>query len=200
MEILSFPEILELITTEILTVRDFPYTARLKGDKPKSLQELIRLTESYKTGNCSSKHYYLAYKLSQYGISSTFLTFPFYWHELPVKFPSQLRQTAKELPIQYHLALQIHLQNTDLLIDVTWDSVLKKLGFPVNSDDILNMKLGVIPAGDPIVHSTAEERWKFIETIKPTIPKPELVNYFYTQLDLWLESVRNQLLFSNRTQ
>ncbi len=191
MEILYSPEILKLITTEILTVRDFPYAARFKRDKPKSLQELIRLTESSKTGNCSSKHYYLAHKLSQYGISPTFLTFPFYWRELPIEFPNHLKQIAEELPIQYHLALQIHLQGIDLLIDVTWDPILKKFGFPVNPDDILNMKLGVIPAGDPIAHSTAEERWEFIETIKPTIPNPKLVNYFYTQLDLWLESVRN---------
>lgn len=201
MERLNHIELLKLITPEIITARNFLYVPFFPANKPKTLQEVIFLTEHLRIGNCSAKHYWLAHQFRKYNIPTRFLTYPFYWKNLRVNFPNEIRNLADMLPPQYHLALSISSFGKELLIDVTWDPSLHALGFPVNSQDLEHMQLAVKPIGEVIVHNTLEERWSFIESLKKSIPDPELVQCFYVKLNSWLNETReSQNYFSNNTQ
>ena len=66
------------------------------------------------------------------GVDVVFATFPFLWNDPDVRYPPHLRTLATGLPVAYHLACRVRINNRWVLVDATWDRPLKRAGFPVN--------------------------------------------------------------------
>jgi len=129
------------------------------------------------------------------------VTYPFYWQDLLIPYPDKLRGLLSEMPIQYHLALKVLIKGEEKLIDATWDRPLIIAGFPVNEDNNLTegMKLAINPCDFPIVHTSAQERWNYIEELKQKIPKSDTVQSFYRMMKEWLNTIRFSFFLTNNS-
>lgn len=164
-----------------------------KKHRPNSLEDEIRLVEEVQSGACSAKHYYLGRQLENLGLAPLYLTIPFYWQKQPFNYPSSLRQFSFQMPLQYHAALLIKLENQLIQLDVTWDESLSVAGFPNNRlASLTNVPIGVTPAGEIITHLSAQERWLYILELKQHMSYNPLVAQFYYQLNEWLQRIRSQ--------
>lgn len=174
-------------------IRDFPFEVSQPGKRIDYYQELVESTRQRRRGGCSAKHYLLDWELQSLGIYPTFITFPFFWQDLKVDYPNQVRQLAEKMPAQYHLALAVVYDNKSCLLDATWDHSLGKAGFPINMLDnsLAGTRLAVSPAGDPIFHHNGVERYEFIEALKITMSQTGFEPIFYLALNQWLNSLRN---------
>ncbi len=85
-------------------------------------------------GSCIPKHYLLADIYRQLGFEVVFATFPFLWNNPDLRYPPELRKLATSLPVAYHLACRVRIDNRWVLVDATWDPLLARGGFPVNED------------------------------------------------------------------
>lgn len=172
-------------------VRDIPFEVRLDTE---GHYKNLAYIKANKRGSCSQKHYFLGTIYEDLGVSVEYLTYPFYWHELPVAFPCSLKKLAKRLPLTYHLAIRICIEEKRFLLDATWDSPLEKAGFPINEmgSELTNTKIAVVPAGGCIIHANISEREKFIKTINASrgekMSQEEIK--FYIALNIWLEHIR----------
>lgn len=173
-------------------IRDFPFDVT-RPKKATGYEELVDNTRQQRRGGCSAKHYLLGWELQSLGIYPTFITLPFFWQDLEVDYPDQVRQLAEKMPIQYHLALAVISDDKVCLLDATWDRSLGKAGFPINTLDnsLTGIRLAIPPAGDPIFHHNGVDRYKFIETLKTTMSQTGLEPIFYLALNPWLNSLRN---------
>ena len=169
----------------------FPYDTSTKN-RGETLAERTQQTKKLRRGACTAKHELLATDLNELGYSILFLTYPFLWSNLLVDYPKEVIELAKQMPVQYHLALGLLANNNMELIDVTWDPQLQKAGFPVGkiSQQITSMPMAVIPENAPIIHFSAEDRAGYIERVKSAIPWTQVIPGFYGKLNSWLESVR----------
>lgn len=154
----------------------------------------LEYVQIHKRGSCSQKHYFLGRIYENLGLSVEYLTYPFYWYELPVAYPNFLKKLAERVPLTYHLAIRICVKKGKFFLDATWDSSLEKAGFPINKigSELINTKIAVVPSGECIVHANALEREKFIEginTLRGGKMSQEEVR-FYTALNVWLEHIR----------
>lgn len=158
-----------------------------------NVQEEYEYTKCVKIGSCTTKHNLLAIEFTKLGLKTILVTHPFYWQDLPVKYPTEIQELVSEMPMQYHLALGVYKDRNQSIIDATWDPPLRNAGFQVGSLDnkIQSTPLGVVPAGSAIFHYTIEQRQKYIEEIKSQMPNDPLVGYFYDSLDSWLQRIRN---------
>ncbi len=149
-----------------------------------------------KIGSCSNKHYLLGYLLQEKGIQVKYLTYPFYWQDLPIQYPENIKKFFPHLPIQYHLALMILIEGTEKLLDATWDKGLTSIkGLTIN--EFNEMDLAVVPCQKPIIHFSAIERWQYIEHLKQSIPNREAISNFYKAMSKWLNAVRSFELINN---
>ena len=179
------------VETQFLNVSDAPFEIVNYGRRMGYLDYLADFSVR-RRGACSAKHYYLGHKLEQLGAGVGYVSTPFYWHELPVGFNDTLRELAKKIPLQYHLSLQVSFGGSIDSLDATWDRPLAKMGFAVAN--IVNSKidspLGVLPAGEPTIHFSGEERWQWIANLKKEMPRVAEVQEFYSSLNKWVEEIR----------
>jgi hypothetical protein len=100
---------------------------------------------------------------------------------------------AEDVPIGYHLACKARIENQWVVVDVTWDRPLARVGFPVNEswDGIGDTRLAVEPLDD-LVHENAQERMRFVQARKSswTTDDHARTDHFTTALNNWLEDVR----------
>lgn len=110
-------------------VRDIPYTLTAMETQGIPPEERILVAGR---GSCGPKHYLLAEMYRRLGFDVVFATFPFLWNDPDVRYPQELRTLATGLPVAYHLACRVRINNRWVLVDATWDRPLKGAGFPVN--------------------------------------------------------------------
>ncbi|HGJ65204.1 TPA: hypothetical protein ENS27_07420 [bacterium] len=164
-----------------------------KNHRTSSLEDEIRLFREVQSGACSAKHYYLGRQLENLGLAPLYLTIPFYWQKQPFEYPSSLKQLSLQMPLQFHAALLVMLENRPIQLDATWDEPLSVAGFPNNKlTCLMTVSIGVVPAGEIITHSSAQERWQYILELKQQMSHSSLVTQFYGQLNEWLQEIRVQ--------
>lgn len=183
-----------LIKEAFLYVRDMPFDPTNYGYRPKDVSDSINFVFRRRRGSCSAKHYLLGWLLETAGFQAEYITYPFYWQELVLPYPDELRNLLPHLPIQYHLALKVLTDGNERLLDVTWDPSLNSAGFPVNKLENITQDtiLAVNPCAEPVVHLSAQKRWEYIETLKQTMPRNDVVVEFYKKMNQWLNTVRQQ--------
>lgn len=158
-----------------------------------NIKEECENTRRIKAGTCTTKHNLLAVEFTKLGFETLLVTYPFYWRDLPVEYPREIRSLVSDMPLQYHLALGVYVNESLSIIDATWDPILERAGFPISNLDnkIQPTVLGIVPSGQPIFHFSPEERQQYIERIKKQMPNDPVVHEFYVRLDDWLQEIRN---------
>lgn len=130
-------------------IRDIPYSLAVPMTNPKtSPEEMLRLGKGY----CGPKHYLLAEMYQRLGLDVVFATFPFIWNDPDLKYPPELRLLSTGLPVAHHLACRVRIDDRWVLVDATWDRLLKGGGFPVNVnwDGRADMRCAVKPLQSPV--------------------------------------------------
>jgi hypothetical protein len=110
-------------------IRDIPYSLVVPMNNLETAPEQIL---ALKKGYCGPKHYLLAEMYRRLGYEVVFTTFPFLWNDPDLQYPPELRKLATTLPVAYHLACRVRVNDRWVLVDATWDRPLKRAGFPVN--------------------------------------------------------------------
>jgi len=162
-------------------VREIPYK-RIGSLDP---QDMIKAGK----GSCTPKHIFLATYLKKLDIPVKFLVIPFFYKKLGVRYPKNKIDIVNKMPISYHTALKARLNGKWTIIDVTWNSNLKKKGFIVN--DIWNgksdMRLGVVP--EEIIEKDIDPtKFKKRETKEYTEDELLARKNFYKLLDSVIEN------------
>jgi len=173
-------------------VRDIPFEAGLPGEMDKDYSGILEDIISRKRGACSAKHCLLGAIYESMEIPVKYITYPFRWIDLKVDYPDFIRSLAEKMPLQYHLAIEININEKDFLLDATWDSPLEKAGFWVNEigEKLVNTNLGIVPCGKPVIHIDALERGDYIKALKAEMVKTGVELEFYATLNAWLENIR----------
>jgi hypothetical protein len=114
-----------------LHVRDIPYSLAVSMTDPKTAPERCLLLGK---GYCGPKHYLLAALMRQLDLDVVYATFPFLWNDPDLRYPPELRELAAIMPVAYHLACRVRINDRWVLVDATWDRPLATAGFPVNED------------------------------------------------------------------
>lgn len=142
-------------------------------------------------GSCTPKHVFLASYLKRLGVPFRFLIMPFYYKKLSIAYPADRKDVVRKMPISYHVALKAVVNGVWRIIDVTWDSKLKKLGFPVNENWNGNsdMRLAVVPEG--VFEKEIDPRNFEKGTMKEYTQQEQLARKeFYNLLDEILDEAR----------
>ncbi|MCK9614083.1 MAG: hypothetical protein M0R48_01110 [Candidatus Omnitrophica bacterium] len=173
-------------------IRDIPYIIVPELRDPKvGTSKILELNK----GSCQPKHFLLAVFFERLSIPVKYVSYPFKWGEQPLKFPNDLRQLAKSLPISYHLACKAYVNNKWILVDATNDLALEKAGFPVTNswDGINDTKNAVVPIKE-IIHRSLDERvaYELAQKSRYTDEEKLLSGKFVEELNSWLYSIRKK--------
>jgi hypothetical protein len=171
-------------------IRDIPYAIipelRDPVTGPAGMLELGK-------GSCIPKHFLLGMLFQKLDIPVKYCTYLYSWADPRIKYPPELRSIVKELPMGTHLACRAHIEGQWVLIDATWDSALKKAGFPVNEawDGVHPAKNAVRPTQE-IIHETVEGRVKYTTEAKKSWTDVETRAHeeFPVVFNAWLEACR----------
>ena len=144
-------------------------------------------------GFCVPKHYLLGMMYDRLGIPVRYHTYSFKWREIDVDYPENVRELAQKITLTYHMACNAFIEGEWVFIDATWDSLLKKGGFPVNEnwDGKSDMKNAVKPI-EEFVHERARERDKAFKGRLAAYSLTERLELarFSVGLNQWLEELR----------
>jgi transglutaminase-like putative cysteine protease len=110
-------------------IRDIPYSLAVSMNDPGTAAEKILAVGK---GYCGPKHYLLAEMYRTLGFEVVFATFPFLWNDPELRYPPELRDLSKGMPVTHHLACRVRIDDRWVLVDATWDLPLALGGFPVN--------------------------------------------------------------------
>lgn len=110
-------------------IRDIPYAIIPELIDPQTgPQEMLVCN----MGSCSPKHFLLGSMFGMLGIPVKYATFPFMWNDLD--YPPLVKTLVQHMPVEYHVACRVLINDEWVLVDATWDRALKKAGFVVNED------------------------------------------------------------------
>ena len=153
------------IVTLFEKVRDIPY-GNIGSRKPLDVYH-------QNMGTCSGKHALLKVLYSELGIPVKDFISMHSFNKLPITYPDIIKELLdKTTIIDPHNFIKIKIDNKWILIDATWDTSLKKYGFPVNENwnGKSNMNISVIKEGE------------IYKTDTPIILKEELLHNFSEKL------------------
>lgn len=144
-------------------------------------------------GSCIPKHFLLGLFFEKLKIPVKYATYLFKWDDPSIKYPVDLRKIVDALPIGTHLACKAFIGGRWVLVDATWDSPLKRAGFPVNEnwDGESNTKNAVKHTKE-IIHETLEERIEYALKHKKTWTDGEIKAFteFPVVFNAWVSSLR----------
>ncbi len=105
-----------------------------------------------------------------------------------------MQSLLEVMPQQNHLALAILEQNSQKIIDVTWDPSLKQSGFtvPKIGDEITDMPLAIRPFANPVAHKSINERTEYLRKRWEETPNYQEIGLFYLALNKWLLGMRSK--------
>lgn len=181
-----------------LTLRDIPYGAYQSSVPLKTLDEYLNNFLAQGIGACSPKHFLLGLMCEKIGMQVEYLSHYFFWQNIPLKYPEELRIALCKMPAQLHTSLAISLfakeDEEKYSIDCTWDLPLEAAGFPVNrlGNSPNNCNLGIIPHSTPIIHRAAEDKWLFLQRTKSMMPPNQYTSLFYKGLNEWMIAIRSK--------
>lgn len=173
-------------------VRDIPYRiVPDMGDPKEGPRKLIE----FGCGSCTPKHFLLGHMFTNLDLVVKYVSFPYSWNQFQLDYPDELKKLSESLPIEYHLACKVRIDNRWTYIDATWDAPLKKAGFPVNEfwDGVDNTLIAIDPI-DQIEHATAEERLEYVKSQKAdwTEEDRKRSEVFYERFNAWLAELRGK--------
>jgi len=171
-------------------IRNIPYMVIPEiRDREKGPREIL----SRMSGSCTPKHFLLGKMFQAMDIPIKFLSFPYSWDQKNVAYPDPLRDLARKIPTEYHLACQAYLNGKWVIVDATWDPPLAKAGFPVNQawDGFSDTEVAV-DFIEMVEHPSAEERDEFVKLKKASWTEEDkrLTSEFIDGLNRWLKEVR----------
>lgn len=145
-------------------------------------------------GSCQPKHWLLAEFFKKLGIEFKYATYPFYWHQgKRIRYPLEIRDLMKDLPVMNHLALKAKLDGKWVLVDATYDPPLKKAGFPINFDwDGSGPTVNAVHPLEEILHDTPAERvaYDFGARSLYTEAEKAAAAEFVPKINAWFQSLR----------
>lgn len=175
----------ELKKRLFLKVRDIPF--EIIPGTSLDYQKALRSIEIYKKGSCTAKHFYLGRIYQKIGIEDVlYVTYIFFWDEQNF-INNELKNLAKRLPEQYHLALYVDGQ----LVDATFDKYLAPI-FPVNEFENCKVSVEYI---ERKFHLSPQER---IEYVKLRAKNSPLLRKFYRELNKYCRKIRKKNEYSRR--
>lgn len=130
-------------------IRDIPYSLAVPLHNPVTgPEEMLRIGRGY----CGPKHHLLAAMYRKLDLDVIYATFPFLWNDPDLRYPPELRELSKCVPVCHHLACRVHLGNGWVLVDATWDPPLARAGFPVNEhwDGLADTRCAVKSLWSPV--------------------------------------------------
>jgi len=115
-------------------------------------------------GSCTPKHFLLGMMLEKLGLPVKYISYPFHWKDMGLECPRAVRETALRIPVTYHHANSVFIEDKWVLLDATWDPQMEKAGFPVNArwDGKSDTALAVA-AGRPVEFSDIQQQDKAIK-------------------------------------
>jgi hypothetical protein len=144
-------------------------------------------------GSCTPKHFLLGKLFERLGLDIKYATFPFSWDDPDIRYPDEIRELARALPTEYHLALKVLIEGQWRLVDATWDLPLKTAGFPVNEswDGMSDTLLAVKPI-EEIDNRDAMDRDATVKERKSAWTDDDHARevLFIEKLNRWLASLR----------
>lgn len=146
-------------------------------------------------GSCTPKHYLLGMMYDRIGLQVRYCTYSFWWRDQKVDYSEKVQDLADKLPLTYHLACEVLIEGSWILVDATWDLPLGKVGFPVNEQ--WNGKSDTLLAVTPeekITCATLRERDEdFIGKMSLYTSGEKLaLSRFSKGFNRWLEEVREK--------
>ena len=173
-------------------IRDIPYAIIPELRDPRTGPSgMIRMNK----GSCVPKHFLMALIMGKLGLEVKYVTYLFSWNDPAIKFPSELKKVARNMPITAHLATKVKIDGRWTLVDATYDLSLKRGGFPVNEswDGVSDTKNAVIPI-EEVVHESLQERLSFAGKRVGEYTDKERAAYaeFTKKLNYWLEELRRK--------
>ncbi len=161
-------------------IRDIPYAIIPELTSPQNYIDILKVNQ----GSCTPKHLLLGDMYQKLGISILYAVYTFRWYELEVDYPPKLKNLAKDLPLNHHLACKADIEGKLVLVDATLDLALEGLGLPVNRDwdGFSDTLLPIKPLDEEIYHPSEAK------LMSPSFDEKSLA--FYRELNLWLEDVR----------
>lgn len=186
------PEIKSAACTAIQTVQRYPYDSSINR-RGFTHSQRLELTRRVMRGTCTTKHEVLADDLQTIGLDTLYITYPFFWQEIPVEYPEELIPLLQNMPRQNHLALRVLIGGVPQLLDVTWDPGLAHAGFivPDMSAEMVETPVAVVPATTPVIHRTVEERAEYLQKSWDATVNGDTIGLFYAALNTWLLSLRS---------
>ena len=161
-------------------IRDIPYAVIPELTSPQNYVDILKINQ----GSCTPKHFLLCDMYQKLGILILYVVYAFRWDKLEVSYPPKLKNLAKGLPVNHHLACQAEIEGKLVLVDATLDLALEGLGLPVNRawDGFSDTLLPIEPLDEEIYHPSEAK------LMSPSFDEKSLA--FYQELNLWLEEVR----------
>jgi hypothetical protein len=172
-----------------VNIRDIPFEVipNITFDYDRSLEAILTRFR----GSCTPKHLLLSKLYEKMGINVEYVVYVFYWSDLDVKYPPSLRELASKLPEQYHLACLAYINDKSIVIDATWDLLLKKANFPVNEDwDGENDTRVAVNPVEKYICKSYQERNEYILSRKKDHENTNEIYKFYKELNKWLDELR----------
>jgi hypothetical protein len=169
-------------------VRDIPYGSTGARDPEIIVQNNL--------GSCSGKHVLLNNFFQLLGCGSKVVTCSHYFNDaLPPEndYPKPLQEILqKHQVIDFHHFIKLKKGDNWLNVDATWDTPLKKYGFPVNLewDGNSNTTIAVHPINFyPITNDIIALKTKLISELSPENRK--IRSKFMQFLTDWLSEIRS---------
>jgi len=161
-------------------IRDIPYAIIPELTGPHNYADILKVNK----GACTPKHFLLCDMYQKLGTLILYVVYSFRWIELKVNYPPKLKNLAKGLPVNHHLACKADIDGKLVLLDATLDLALGGLGLPVNRywDGFSDTLLPIQPLDEEIHHPSESK------LMSPSFDEKSVA--FYRELNLWLEDAR----------
>lgn len=164
-------------------VRDIPY-----GDIGSRSPEDVYLQNK---GTCSGKHELLKELYQELGIQIQDFIAMHRFKDLPVAYPENIKEILERSDIvDPHNFFKMNLEGKWIAVDVTWDTPLKRFGFPVNEEwnGKTDMKICVAPIEIIETDNPMEIKKQKIAQLPEEVQKDRKL--FLQELTKWIETVR----------
>lgn len=146
-------------------------------------------------GTCSGKHALLKALYTALGIEVKDFIVLHNFNNLPIKYPNYLKtQLTTTTILDPHNFIKIKVHNKWLLVDVTWDKPLKKLGFPINENWDGKSNLNILVSTEQEFYETDNAiylKQKLLKNLTITAQKEREI--FLKKFSEWLSCERRKL-------
>ena len=171
-------------------IRDIPYHIDAElfdlGTGP------VRMLEE-NVGTCTPKHNLLGAMFERLGLRVKYCSYPFHWKDTNITYGKELQEQIKTLPVTYHLACKVLINDKWVLVDATWDKGLLGSGIPVNTDwDGLSNTILAVKLLEEFDYSDAETRDRAVTRKMDEYHLSEklALSRFSLEFNKWIEQIR----------